>query len=554
MKRSSKLCALACTLALALTLLPASAAAAGGTQLTITPTTIQAESVANYDGYGGIAVSAGVDEYFGVETYRSALIDTQGNFIFPYADNLYPFTTFQYICSDGYALIDYGNDVALDIGYLENPTYYNLDGTPADIPLPDADKQSFIESYNADDARLSYTLHPFYDGVALVEVQYDTVYLPDPNQTAGGGSGVGNAQMYMAYLIDTQGNVLATLGEDIYQPLFYMTASPYADIGAAGEGLVPYIFQEVNDVGFYISRLGYLDYSGQLALDLTDTTYRDLGTFSEGLAWVVDDAAGKCGYIDKTGQLVIPLEYDTVYPFSDGMAVVRQGDKWGAIDQNNNVVIPFQYDGSFGGTDGYMTVQVNGKYGLVDKENQMVVPAEYDDISTFENGAAYALKDGYVHIITEGTAAPIAYASTQTVTIDGAPVELPAYALLDENGYATNYVKLRDVASLLNGTAAQFEVGWDGNVNIITGQPYTPNGTELSTPFSGDRTYTTPTSATNVNGAAADLDAIVLTDDSGGGYTYYQLRDLGRTLGFNVGWSAEQGIYIETDKPYSEAD
>ena len=458
MKRWQKAIPLALSLALALTLLPTGAAAAGGTQLTITPTTIQAESVANYDGYGAIAVSAGVDDYYGVETYRSALIDTQGNFIFPYADNLYPFTTFQYIYSDGYALIDYGNDVALDIGYLENPTYYNLDGTPADIPLPDADKQSFIESYNADDARLSYTLHPFYDGVALVEVQYDTVYLPDPNQTGVGGSGVGNAQMYMAYLIDTQGNVLATLGEDIYQPLFYMTASPYADIGAAGEGLVPYIFQEVNDVGFYISRLGYLDYSGQLALDLSDTTYRDLGTFSEGLAWVVDDATGKCGYIDKTGQLVIPLEYDTVYPFSDGMAVVRQGDKWGAIDQNNNVVIPFQYDGSFGGTDGYMTVQVNGKYGLVDKENQMVVPAEYDDISTFENGAAYALKDGYVHIITEGTAAPIAYASTQTVTIDGAPVELPAYALLDENGYATNYVKLRDVASLLNGTAAQFEV------------------------------------------------------------------------------------------------
>ena len=140
------------------------------------------------------------------------------------------------------------------------------------------------------------------------------------------------------------------------------------------------------------------------------------------------------------------------------------------------------------------------------------------------------------------------------MTIDGAPVELPAYALKDENGYDTNYVKLRDVASLLNGTAARFEVGWDGNVNIITGQPYTPNGTELSTPFSGDRTYTAPTSTTNVNGAAADLDAIVLTDDSGGGYTYYQLRDLGRTLGFNVGWSAEQGIYIETDQPYSESN
>ncbi len=26
----------------------------------------------------------------------------------------------------------------------------------------------------------------------------------------------------------------------------------------------------------------------------------------------------------------------------------------------------------------------------------------------------------------------------------------------------------------------------------------------------------------------------------------YKLRDLGQALGFNVGWSAEKGVYIET--------
>ena len=531
MKQGSRLCATACALALSLTLLPAGAAAAGGTQMTITPTAIQAESAANYDGYGAIA--APTDD---PEIDRSALIDPQGAFVFPYAENSIPYITYQYHCSDGYVAMDWSPEVFYD----EYPatTYFDLDGTPADIPLPD-DTQAIAEEYGATSVFKYDVLRPFYDGVALVEVQYNLSFYET------------GMQVYRGYLIDTQGNVLATLSEDIYQPCHFRSVSAYSDIGAAGEGLIPYLFFDDN---WDIVRRGYLDYSGQLALDLTDTTYNDLGTFSEGLAWVVDDATGKCGYIDKTGQLVIPLEYDTVYPFSDGMAVVRKGDKWGAIDQNNNVVIPLQYDGSFGGTDGYMTVQVNGKYGLVDKEDQMVVPAEYDDISTFENGAAYAIKDGYVYLITEGAAASIAYASTQIVTIDGVPVELPAYALKDENGYATNYVKLRDVASLLNGTAAQFEVGWDGSVNIITGQPYAPNGTELSTPFTGDRTYTAPTSTTNIDGAAADLDAIVLTDDSGGGYTYYQLRDLGRTLGFNVGWSAEQGIYIETDQPYSESN
>ena len=55
---------------------------------------------------------------------------------------------------------------------------------------------------------------------------------------------------------------------------------------------------------------------------------------------------------------------------------------------------------------------------------------------------------------------------------------------------------------------------------------------------------------TKVNDAETALDTILLTDDDGGGYTYYKLRDLGRKLGFNVGWTAERGIFLETDKAY----
>jgi hypothetical protein len=47
-----------------------------------------------------------------------------------------------------------------------------------------------------------------------------------------------------------------------------------------------------------------------------------------------------------------------------------------------------------------------------------------------------------------------------------------------------------------------------------------------------------------VDGAAASLEALVLTDDSGNGYTYYKLRDLGAALGFTVDWTAADGILI----------
>lgn len=151
--------------------------------------------------------------------------------------------------------------------------------------------------------------------------------------------------------------------------------------------------------------------------------------------------------------------------------------------------------------------------------------------------------------VTQPPAGRIAYASTQEIEVDGNKVTFEAYALRDANGNNTNYIKLRDVASVLNGTAAQFQVGWNGSVTITTGQAYTPSGSEMSTPYSGDRSYQDASAATVVNGSPVELSAILLTDDSGNGYTYYKLRDLGMALGFNVRW--DNGVIIESDRPYA---
>ena len=143
------------------------------------------------------------------------------------------------------------------------------------------------------------------------------------------------------------------------------------------------------------------------------------------------------------------------------------------------------------------------------------------------------------------------YARTQSIDIDGKAVQFKTYAVVASNGGETNYVKLRDVAYTLNGTAAQFNVDWDGNVLIVPHSAYTPDGSEMSTPFTGNRAYTKAASATKVNGQNVPFSAIYLTDDHGGGYTYYKLRDLGQVLGFDVSWSSGRGIYIDSDKPYT---
>ena len=145
-----------------------------------------------------------------------------------------------------------------------------------------------------------------------------------------------------------------------------------------------------------------------------------------------------------------------------------------------------------------------------------------------------------------------AYPSTQTVEINGKKVEFKMYALKDENGYPTNYIRLRDLALALDGTRVQFSVAWNGAANLLTGNPYNRDGSENSTPFSGNRPYTIPTNPTYIDGVASDLIAIYLEDDNGGGYTYYQVRDLARKLNFFVEWDAKRGVVVETGRPYVE--
>lgn len=201
--------------------------------------------------------------------------------------------------------------------------------------------------------------------------------------------------------------------------------------------------------------------------------------------------------------------------------------------------------------DGYATYE-----GVINHSNGVMaapVVRDVDGDGKYEillNTTYYALCAYEVEMAGGSTVtdpgAGTAYARSQTITVNGTPISFQTYALKDANGYETNYVKVRDVASVLNGTGAQFDVTWDGAVNLRSRTAYTPNGSEMSTPFSGDRSYTMATAPNKVDGSVAGLEAILLKDDAGSGYTYYKLRDLGTALGFNVGWTAADGITVTT--------
>lgn len=73
--------------------------------------------------------------------------------------------------------------------------------------------------------------------------------------------------------------------------------------------------------------------------------YDDIDCLSDGLARIERD--GKYGFIDNTGQVVIPPKYDLAWDFSEGLARVSQNGKAGFIDNTGKVVIPLKYDKAY---------------------------------------------------------------------------------------------------------------------------------------------------------------------------------------------------------------
>lgn len=140
----------------------------------------------------------------------------------------------------------------------------------------------------------------------------------------------------------------------------------------------------------------------------------------------------------------------------------------------------------------------------------------------------------------------LAQSSTHNIQVDGKPVSIAAYGI---NG--NNYFKLRDLAALLSGTQAQFQVGWNADtwtITLTTGQSYTAVGGELAKSDGLNRFGNPTNSPVYVDGVLTNFTAYNI-----GGNNYFKLRDLGQALGFNVTWDdATRTVSILTDQDYSE--
>ncbi len=165
-------------------------------------------------------------------------------------------------------------------------------------------------------------------------------------------------------------------GKKISPPLGYGPQSH-----SFSEGLVPV---EVK------GKTGFMDRTGKIVIE---PQFEDAEDFSEGLApvkvrsddttWCPRDAAGsrkgftmKWGYIDKTGKMVIPAQFESAASFSEGLGAIDQCDEGFFIDKAGKKVVlgKFSYVSPFGAGLARINVGIDQDrmWGFIDRTGKII--------------------------------------------------------------------------------------------------------------------------------------------------------------------------------------
>lgn len=126
-----------------------------------------------------------------------------------------------------------------------------------------------------------------------------------------------------------------------------------------------------------------------------------------------------------------------------------------------------------------------------------------------------------------------------TININGSFSKVASY-----NIGGNNYFRLRDLASILAGTEAAFDVGYDDSKRLITVQ----TGTALSGAPSLIQLDSNDVAVPNAMTVMVDDRYVAPTAYNINGFTYFKLRELGQILGFGVDWDEDaQSMVINTE-------
>jgi hypothetical protein len=131
---------------------------------------------------------------------------------------------------------------------------------------------------------------------------------------------------------------------------------------------------------------GYIDKTGTQVIP---AQFRSAGPFSDGLALVQRPGEREWNYIDPNGKVVLTVSHRYAHDFSEGLAVVV-GERMrnGYINKSGKMVIEPRFSMAKPFHDGLAAVEVDRKWGFIDKSGAVAIPFQFDEASSFSDGRA----------------------------------------------------------------------------------------------------------------------------------------------------------------------
>lgn len=150
------------------------------------------------------------------------------------------------------------------------------------------------------------------------------------------------------------------------------------------------VYEDIKDYSNGLSRVkkylyGYINEQGIIKLPLD---YEEAGPFINGFAII---KKGKYKIIDKKGEVIKKLNYDDIYMFyysENGIYPVNEEKKWGYINSSGEEIVPLKYEYAQSFNNGLAAVKLNGLLGFINETGSLVIDHKFYYTEGFKNGRA----------------------------------------------------------------------------------------------------------------------------------------------------------------------
>lgn len=111
--------------------------------------------------------------------------------------------------------------------------------------------------------------------------------------------------------------------------------------------------------------------------------------------YVKVNKGGFWGFQERvSGKITVEPQFDELFSYKEELCCAEKGERFGFVDRTGNIIIPFDYECALSFSEGLASVGKKGLMGYIDKENNIVINFEYDAATSFNQGEARVKKDG----------------------------------------------------------------------------------------------------------------------------------------------------------------